>query len=913
MIRLALALACYGILTFLAAGAATEVPFDATKPVVEIEWRGQANMGQEEFLALIGIQIGDTLRRDTIRRSLERLYLKGFFSQIRIDSAPIRDGLKLTYYTTPAAFVQRYHISGNTAVRDKIILERLRPQVGDRFSEHRLQGSLDAFRQFYAEQGFPQATVTWRPQLSDDHTKVTIFLDIVEGPPLTLDGIRIEGVSAFAVEELLENFKVKTGQPLNTERLSGDLERLQGRYRHAGYLTMRLEGPRIERDVERHRAAVTLTVIEGPKIDLLFRGNRRLSSAVLRDAVLIDAFSGYSEDVLLDSEREMLERYRDQGYHFATIRHRVEVGASGRAVTIQFDVDEGPQVTVESLPIVGQEGVPETDIRAQLLTRTRGFLGFFSKGLFVEKQLAKDLEAIQFLYRRHGFLKAQVTRDLRFRDDRSHVAIQVKIVEGQRTVVEAISIDGAQAVAANELRSHLTLQTGAPFDAERLQEDVERLAAVYERRGYRQARITVERRFSEDARFVQLAYHIDESHRTVVGDIIVQGNFRTQAEVITRELTFSPGDPLSLTKLLESRRRLSQLTLFSRIAMDPRFEEPPGTEDVVVQVVERKPMALNVGAGYGSEDKLRGFVEFTHNNIHGMHRQFRARAQASFREQKYLVNIREPRLFGTLLSTSAGLSQAEERHDSFDVRRTSAQWGFDIPFWSYYRAFLTYSFDIERLFDVDGDAIVSEVDHGRLNIASFLGMVQRDTRDNIVDAHRGSLQRLSFEVADLLLGSEVNFFKLIGTTQWFFPLIGESVGAISLQGGLAEAFGSTGEVPISRRFFLGGSTTLRGYDFERVGPRGLNGAPTGGDVFVLANVEWRVPVYKGLGVVFFGDIGTVYRAIDDLSPGGMKSTVGLGLRYNTPIGPIRLDYGRKLAPERHEASGRFHFSIGQAF
>jgi outer membrane protein insertion porin family len=324
-------------------------------------------------------------------------------------------------------------------------------------------------------------------------------------------------------------------------------------------------------------------------------------------------------------------------------------------------------------------------------------------------------------------------------------------------------------------------------------------------------------------------------------------------------------------------------------------------------------MSLDVGAGYGSEDKLRGFVQLTHNNIAGLHRQFRARIQASFREQIYLANVREPRLFGTEVGSTVGLSRTEEHREVFSVRRVSSQLGFEYPFWDSYRAFLTYSFDLEKLFDVDSQAQISEVDTGRVNIASILGTFQRDTRDSLVDPHSGSLQRLSFEVADLILGSEVNFLKLIGTTQWILPLVWQTVGAVSLQGGIADAFGATGEVPISRRFFLGGSTTIRGYDFEHVGPTGRDGTPTGGDVFLLANLEWRVPVYKGLGVVLFTDLGNVFRAIDDLTPGQIKGSVGLGLRYRTPIGPIRLDYGHKLEPERGEASGRFHFSIGQAF
>jgi outer membrane protein insertion porin family len=913
MLRPAIYLACFLVLTLLHTGWAAEDLFDPSMPIVEIEWRGQANMGQDEFLELIGIQVGDTIQREAIRRSLERLYLKGFFSQIRIETTPIREGLKLTYYTTPAAFVQRYEVGGNRALTKSTILERLRPQVDERFSEHRLQVSLEAFRQFYAEQGFPEAKISWRAEKSADQTRVTIVLDIIEGPPLVIAELTLDGITAFPVDQLVERFKVRVGQPLNTERLSGDLERLQGWYRRAGYLTMRVDGPRIQRDVERQTAVIAITVIEGPKITLEFIGNRRLPRKVLEQAVLIDDLGGYTEDTLVESEREMLQLYHEQGFHFATISHQAESQADGREVLITFRVQEGPRVIVKDLQIVGNSTLPAADIRGQFLTQPRAFLGVLAKGLFIERRLDKDLEAVQFLYRRRGFLAATVSRELFFSEDRSAVTVRVTVAEGVRTYVDSLTMSGQQTVTEPELRSQLTLRVGDPFDEAQAQTDLERLRAVYERRGYRDARLTLDKRFEDGSHLVHLTYDIEEGSPTLVGDIIIQGNFRTQAEVITRELTFRPGDPLSLSTLLENRRKLSQLSLFSRISMDPHVEDIPGERDVVIALTERKPKALNFGLGYGSEDKLRGFVEYTHNNIAGLHEQFRVRAQASFREQKYLLNFREPRLFGTLTSATTGLSRAEEHHESFDVRRTSAQVGFERPLWEHVRGFLTYSFDLEDLFDVDSDAELGEFDRGRHNIASFLGTIQRDTRDKIVDPRMGSLQRLSFEVAALLIGSEANYFKIVGATQWFFPLAWETVGAVSLQGGIAEAFGTTGEVPISRRFFLGGSTTLRGYDFERVGPTGPDGSPTGGDLFVLANVEWRVPVYRGLGVVLFSDLGNVFRAIDDFRPGQIKGSVGLGLRYNTPIGPIRLDYGRKLEPQGNEASGRFYFSIGQAF
>ncbi len=913
MTRLAVSLACSLVLTFLRAGLAAEVLFETSKPIVEIEWRGKANMGQDEFLDLIGIQVGDTLQRDVVRRSLEKLYLKGFFSQIRIEATPVREGLKLTYYTTPSTLVQRYKVRGNRALSQNAIRERLRPQVDDLFSEHQLKTSLDGLSKLYAEQGFPHTKIAWRLVKSEDLAKATIFLAIDEGLPLTVTDMRLEGITAFLQEDLLKKFKGRIGTPLNVERLNGDLETLRDRYRRAGYLVVRIEDPEIERDLERNRVAVSITVIEGPKITLAFTGNRKVSSKALRQVVPINDEIGYGEDVLVESEGEILQLYRAQGFPFAAVSHEVEERPDRGDLLIRFRVAEGPQVTVKDLRIIGNRGLLDADIRGQFLTQARRVLGVLSKGLFIEKQLDSDIEAVRFLYQRRGFFKVRILRDLRFSEDRTKVSIQVTIEEGPRTLVGSIAILGHETIEESVLRQLLALHVGDPLDDGRVDEDMERLRVYYERQGYPDVRVAVNRSFADDGQTAHLTYRIEEGRRAVVGNIIIQGNYRTQAEVITRELTFTSGNPLDRTKLFDSRRKLSRLTLFSRISMDPLLEEIPERRDVLIRLSERRPKALNFGLGYGDEDKLRGFAEYTHNNIGGMHRELRLRAQASFREQTYLMSFREPRLFGTLISSTAGLSRIEERHEAFNVRRISPQLGFERPFGEHYRGFLTYTYAIESLFDVKNGAVISEVDRGHLNIASFSGTIQRDTRDKIVDPRTGSLQSLTFEVADFLIGSEVSFVKITGGTHFFFPLPWETVGAVSFRGGIAEAFESTGEVPISRRFFTGGSTTIRGYDFERLGPTGADGTPTGGDILVLTNLEWRVPLYQGFGVVLFTDIGNVFRKIDDFTPGQIKGSVGLGLRYNTPIGPVRLDYGRKLAQEPHEASGRFHFSIGHPF
>jgi outer membrane protein insertion porin family len=247
------------------------------------------------------------------------------------------------------------------------------------------------------------------------------------------------------------------------------------------------------------------------------------------------------------------------------------------------------------------------------------------------------------------------------------------------------------------------------------------------------------------------------------------------------------------------------------------------------------------------------------------------------------------------------------------LKRYGATAGIEKKLSDAFKAELYYEFSLTETFDVQPDVVLSKEDTGTLAISALRPGLIYDTRDNPFDPRKGILAGISMKATSPLLLSQTDFLKLLFQGSAYQQLSKRFVFALSLRGGLAWGYNDTTELPIAERFFLGGRTTVRGYEQDTLGPKGDDGNPTGGNAFVCGNAELRTYLGRGLGIVAFLDGGNVWQKVQEMKLGSVKYTAGLGLRYNTPVGPIRIDYGHKLDRENGESSGEVHFSIGHAF
>jgi outer membrane protein insertion porin family len=466
------------------------------------------------------------------------------------------------------------------------------------------------------------------------------------------------------------------------------------------------------------------------------------------------------------------------------------------------------------------------------------------------------------------------------------------------------------------LRRALDLAPGAPWS----EAAVEQGRRVLERRYARAGRLAARVEAASEPRdgVVDVTYTIAEGPLTRVGRVLVRGLTRTRLAVVTRELPLAPGDPLDPEALVEAQRRLGALGIFEAVDVDPLRPAPTPFADVTVTVREGKPWHLAGGVGYSTFERARVFVEAGHDNILGTARSLALRLRASERGERGDVLYREPWLLGTPWVGEGNLFYEQRDEIGYDLERVGLALGIQRDLWVErirgLRGAVRYEIARVERSDVDPALLEEHVREGTEVVASVTNEVTLDRRDHPLDPRRGSFHLASLEVGGAALGGEADFVKARLETAWFLDWLPPGVLAVGLRLGLATALGDTVEIPIEKRFFAGGATTVRGYRERRLGPLDDRGNPTGGDGFFVLNLEWRFPIWRWLGGAVFLDTGAVTARATDLAPDELRSGVGAGLRVASPVGPVRLDVAYPLdSVPGQEQTFRVYVTVGYPF
>ncbi|MEA2261110.1 MAG: outer membrane protein insertion porin family, partial [Acidobacteriaceae bacterium] len=571
------------------------------------------------------------------------------------------------------------------------------------------------------------------------------------------------------------------------------------------------------------------------------------------------------------------------------------------------------------------------------------------------------------LYQSEGFSSAQVTPSVSKKEDNLSVAFHV--VEGPRDIVSSLKIEGADTFPEPKFApGGLKLAAGKPYAQKAVEADRANIVAHYLQAGYLTAnfRETAAVTSKSDPHHVNVVYHIYEGPQVVTQDVVTLGRQRTQQRLINRDVaTIVPNHPLTETGLLTAESELYNHTgVFDWAEVDPRRQITTQTkEDVVVKVHEAKKNTMTYGFGFeiinrggsipsgtvalpnlppvglpsnftASQTTFygpRGTFQFTRNNVRGKGESLSATAFAGRLDQRVAGYYIDPSFrWSKWGATTSILTERDEENPvySSQVENGSLQFQRFLDQKKHDIFFVRYSFsqtDLTRI--LIPDLVLPQDQHVRLS--TIASNFTRDTRDNPLDAHKGMLQSVELDFNTTKLGSSVNFAKLIEQTAYYRPVFHNIVWANSLRIGLAQPFANS-RVPLSEAFFTGGGNTLRGFPLDGAGPQrqvqvcssgsstdcSYIQVPSGGNEQLIINSEARIPVpiKQGLGLVVFYDGGNVFPAVGFHDFTSLyTNNVGLGLRYATPVGPVRIDLGHNLNPVPGVKSTQYFVSIGQAF
>ncbi|MBN1503545.1 MAG: outer membrane protein assembly factor BamA [Candidatus Eisenbacteria bacterium] len=594
--------------------------------------------------------------------------------------------------------------------------------------------------------------------------------------------------------------------------------------------------------------------------------------------------------------------------------------------------------SVSSIEIDGNRVFSDGTLKKVMRTKERSYLRPFRKSVYRKDFLSADIESILGMYRRHGYLKAKLLSERVERSSRGNsVSIHLEFVEGPMVVVRSVSIDGEAALQEARLAKGLKLQPGGPFSPVAVEEDRQSILEKYAEAGYFYATVSDNAVFDGD--LADANYVVSEGIQAVAGGVSVQGNKTVAERLVRREVTFKQGDVLKRSQLVETQQRIFDSGLFSDVDLSPvNADSVVPVVDLVVRVKERKMSWVGTGIGYGSSDQLKVFGEWGHRNVGGMGRRLVSSAEVAFGrrwlaegeavldQSRLEVGFVEPWLFGTRTAGQLVAYHEYKKEAAFSQDFDGVTFTAKRDLSSFSKVYLSY--DNRWVNTTDPTAIRDEYVTRSLYLSGT-----RDLRDDIFDPGRGSYQESSWKVAGGALGGNYSFHKLSFSSSWYTPA-GSAVVAARFKVGYEEPFGRTfgvsplERVPFEERFRTGGAMSVRGYlEDDEIGPRDSSGNIAGGRFLILSNVEVRFPLFWRLSGAVFFDGGNVWANPSDIKTGQFslrgatagdadyRYSYGGGLRLRTPVGPIRVDYGRKLklSPYDEGDRGQFHFSLGQAF
>ncbi len=752
---------------------------------------------------------------------------------------------------------------------------------------------------FYALRGFPDAKVSIEAKEGKSLYKINLNILIEEGSPLIIRKISTP-------EDVAALLKVQTGDIFDIDKVTKDIAGIKEFYKKEGYIKP------IIVPYEFSDGELKISAATGAKLEIKFNGNTVFSVKRLLKEITFFEDEEVTDELTEDAANRIKKLYLQSGYNHSKVAAGTETKEG--LIVVTFFIFEGNRAALRE---IGFEGItiPRESIESVIP---------FKKGeLFDETFLEDAKESITGLYNGLGYLSAEVKEIKKdFTKDGSELNLLFVIYEGPQTRIKKIDIAGNKAVSNEEIIKAIGLKEAVPYNAIDIGDARYRILGLYNRLGYADANIEVESILKNDGAYI--VFKITEDRPSYIGKVIIRGHRKTKEKILKRELAFKEGELYDQEKLLKTKQRLYRLGLFTEVSIEPLKTTEAGTDhlikDIIVSLKEGNAGAIEFGFGYGDYEGFRGFFDISYRNLGGYQRQVGLRTELSSVEKRYILSFKEPWFLNkpslpltiAILKEDKKAINLDTKETLYEIDRTSLIASVNKDFTERLKGSLSYEYSLVDTKDIKPGIILSREDTGTLGIGSISPSIFYDTRDNPFDPTSGSLKGAVTKFASKALASETEFIKVTLHGAWFFEMQKGLVLAFSLRGGAAYGMGETTELPLVERFFLGGRTTVRGYSQDTLGPKGADNSPTGGNAFALANGEARISLGKGLGMVVFLDSGNVWQDTNDINF-TLKYTTGAGLRYNTPVGPFRVDYGHKLNREGDESRGELHFSLGHAF
>lgn len=964
-------------------------------PVKSINFKGIAPVDEPRFLKHIEQKVGESLDRAKIQQSIRSLFKTGLFDYIAVEATRVEGGLALTFVVTQNYFIGAVHVEGlpKSGPAPAQLENASNLDLGQPYTHEKLNAAYPLMQKVMQDNGYYKAQITGAEIPVPDRQQMNITFHVVTGSQARVGNIIVEGKSQLTSHEVQDLAKLHTGDRVRTQTVTRALQRLRKHFQRQGRLEAQTSMLGRKYMEPSNTVDYTFAIDRGPTVAIRTEG-AKVSQGTLKRYVPVFEEGAVDDDLLNEGRRNLVDYFQTLGFFDVKIDVNRHIDSSNNHVDIVYVIDRGARHKLLRVDIDGNKYFPEYLIRERMNLQPAGWL--LSHGRYSQSLLARDISAVNELYRTNGFSKVQVTSEVkdRLNDDPERMAVVIHIAEGPQSIVSSLKIEGNASIPEAEIKDLLSIIDGQPFSDVNVAQDRDLILNYYFNRGFPSVQMQAFYEPTEnDSNRVNVRYKIEEGQRVYVDRVLVSGLEHTRPSIVDRDISLKPNDPLNQLSMLDSQRRLYDLGIFNQV--DMAVQNPDGSaehKNLQFELTEAKRytfkygFGVEIGTGVNSAQGTspqgqtgaspRVSFDVTRTNFRGKDDSIIFKSSVGALQQRVLLTFDSPRFFdlpkwkwtvsGFYDNTRDVTTFTSQRLEFATQLEQKASKAITMLYGFSYRR--VRASDFPTNFDPNTIALNSRPVRVGMPSIAFI----RDRRDDPIDATKGNYTIGNFGVASGYFGSEANFGRIFVQNSTYHLFKKKYVFARSTRIGFESPYGScptclpgqSPQIPFPERFFEGGGNSHRAFSINQAGPRDIaSGTPLGGNADFVNNLELRLPpltlpyVQQNLSLVIFHDMGNVFPTGHDLfsnffqwkqkNPGVCSITnntptpqnancdfrfiahaIGTGIRYKTPIGPVRVDLGYNLNPAvfpittpiaptlpHSETMRHFNifFSIGQTF
>lgn len=729
--------------------------------------------------------------------------------------------------------------------------------------------------------------------------------------------IEVRGNTITPSDSVISMIVSKVGMNFSRERTREDVKAL--------YDSGRFSDVWVDKLPEDGGVRLVINVVEKPIISkITFEGNKKIKEKALKKELNIDLYSQVSQTTIMEAVEKIKEMYRKKDYNLVEVTYEIKPAEDEQAELV-FKIKENKKAYINRISFIGNKVFSDSKLRKIIKSKKKGMFSFVtSSGRLRKEVLEIDVALLAQHYLNNGYVRVNIAHpQVEITKDKKYIYITYTIEEGKKYRVKKVTAAGDILTTPEEINSKFKMKAGAIYDQRKVNEDVDMLTLVYGNEGYAFANIRPIPEINDEEETVNLVYYIEKGKRIKIEKINIIGNNITRDKVIRRELKIRENDIYNEDAIRMSRIKLMQLGYFESVD----FSTPRGSSDdtliLNIEVKEKPTGSLNVGAGFSTVDKFIFSASVSKQNFFGYGWSGTIAAELSSRRQLFYLQMTDPYFLDSEWMLGLSAYRMVYRYQDFDRESIGGGGSLGRRIFDYSSVSLGYTFEDVKVADFSTivPAIFRETAGGKTSEVSF--SMARDTRDNRIIPSKGSFNFVEMEYSGGTLGADNDFLRVTGNSRWYFPIKWGFVAKAQGRIGYIKSLNNKA-VPLFERFFTGGVNSLRGYYPLSVGPKMLiPGSPAGtlmeftygGNKELLFNVELEVPIYNPggfKGVVFF-DAGNAFAENENYSITNLRCDYGFGLRWNSPMGPLRFEWGFPINRRPGEDTVVFNFTIGNFF